>query len=90
MRRRGEGGEDLRERAVGQAEMSPGDRGEDGAVVGRDGEVALLVQRRRREARPLAVNAAAAKIIRYGSRYMRWLVCAQSAAVPRAKVTKSI
>src|SRR5271169_2780522 len=52
-------GENLRELAVGEAEVALQNGRKYGAVVGRHGEVAALVELRLGEARPVAVDAAA-------------------------------
>ena len=53
-------GEDLREPPVGESEMALQNDRKYGAVIGRHGEVAALVELRLAEAGPVAVDAAAA------------------------------
>src|ERR1700730_18572773 len=53
-------GEDLRELAVVEAQVAFEDCGEDHTVVGGDREVTALIELRRREAGPVAVDTAAA------------------------------
>jgi hypothetical protein len=55
---RWQAGEDRRELVVAEAQMAFEDGGKRGTVVGGDGEVAALVEPSRREARPVAIDAA--------------------------------
>jgi hypothetical protein len=55
-------GEDLRQLAVDEAQVALKDDGKRGTVVRGDGEVAALVELSRREAGPVAVDAATGRL----------------------------